>query len=361
MNFEPAVIKRIRSEKRRSTLQSALITLPLLAGIAACLALLVWGIAREQPETGGSPGTMNLTLLALLASIFIALLLIFISAVRRWKKENERIAGAMAYPESPDARSALKTFQDALDAVAVGAGVESPGLLLSDLPTANALPAYKDGRAHVILTRELLDNRLSFREAEALMSCELSRVLLGSVWNAPVFLRSGLVPFVLLGILSVLLVATVLVFVPDRAVYGFLSFVLGLAVIFSLAPVGRRLFKHGDVARIHRGAMADSVAVKITGDPGTLKELIGKMAESMEASDMTRDLVVVSRYLFVCPGGELDETGDAERAGPDKEDASEGIHPGALAKTLEYGTLSVAERIRNLEAIEKGHWPVLGE
>ena len=142
-----------------------------------------------------------------------------------------------------------------------------------------------------------------------------------------------------------------------------------IAMFWMLGPAGRYLFRHGDVARAHADALADSIAVKITGDPAGLKKLMGKLAAGMMEMDLTLELQIVSRYLFLCPLGA--EAGDGERVEgngaeePLQDDpyyggklAYERAFRGVIKKTMEYASRSYDMRIENLEMIERGSWPL---
>lgn len=236
----------------------------------------------------------------------------------------------------------------------------------------NSVPVFKDGEPHIAVTEEALEERLSFAEAEAMMSFTLSRVLLGHAWNAPAIFRSGLVPFFLFGVLCFAVIMTLLVFLPGEAEYLIIAVLVAFAIIWVVRPAGRYLFKYGEIARAHTDALTDSIAVKLSGDPAALKSLIKKLADRMKEVDFTLELQYVSRYLFVCPVGAALEpegfSGDGAEAA-DLEADSDALERwragkvprGPLKKTIEYGKRSLAERIENLEMIEKGRWPMFEE
>jgi hypothetical protein len=367
MGLEPQVIERIKEEKGKARRHRALIKVPLQVGISACVVLV---ILRFTVWSG--PGrvldTANNVLLGVVIFIFAVSLLLFIVWFLHMRRYAGRIANRMSYPQEYGGGLALKTFRDALDAVAIGAGERPPGLLVVKIPTVNSVPVRKDDRLYIAVSEEALRESPSFSEAEAMMAFSLSRIMLGHVWNAPVIFRSGLVPFFLLGILCFAVVMTLLVFLPGEANYLMIAFLAAFAIIWLLGPVGRYLFRHGDVARAHTDALTDSIAVKITGDPASLKSLIEKLAGEVREVDFTLELQYVSRYLFVCPVGAAGEPG--ESAGSDGEDdrgagddalerwRAGKVPRGPLKKTVEYGRRSLAERIENLEMIERGRWPM---
>jgi len=180
-------------------------------------------------------------------------------------------------------------------------------------------------------------------------------VMLGYVWGTPVISRSGPVPFVLLGVLFFAVVITLLVFLPSGVDYLIIAFLAVLMMFSLLGPAGGFLFRRGDIARAHADALADSIAVKLTGDPVGMRVLIERLAAGMEAVEFTLQLQYVSRYLFVCPQGAA--TPDGEPGGDDGVAAREEAFQGVLAKTLAYANRALDLRIENLKAIEGGRWP----
>ena len=368
MGLEPQVINRIKKEKQKARRRWALIRIPLLLGIAACILLVILRLTVWS-EPGETLDTVNYILLGVVIFIFAVSLLLFIVWFLHLRRNARRIVNRISYSQEHQGDLALKTFKDALDAVAIGAGESPPGLLVVKMPTVNSVPVFKDGRPYVAVTEEALEERFSFAEAEAMMSFTLSRVLLGHAWNAPAIFRSGLVPFFLFGVLSFAIIMTLLVFLPSEAGYLIIAAIVAFAIIWAIRPAGRYLFKHGDIARAHTDALTDSIAVKLSGDPAALKSLIEKLAEGMKEVDFTLELQCVSRYLFVCPVGAAEEFEGSSGDGGEESDLEADsdalerwragkVPRGVLKKTIEYGRLSLAERIENLEMIEKGRWPM---
>jgi hypothetical protein len=154
---------------------------------------------------------------------------------------------------------------------------------------------------------------------------------------------------------------TLLVYLPGQANYLMVALLAVFAILWIVGPAGRYLFRHGDIARAHTDALTDSIAVKVSGNPTIHKSLIEKLAEGMREVDFTLELQYVSRYLFLCPVGSAVEP-ELETDSDDLERWRAGKVPrGALKKTIEYGKLSLAERIENLEMIERGSWPIFEE
>jgi hypothetical protein len=347
------VINCIRREKSKSRRQKMLIRAPLLAGIAACAALIVLK-STAWSEPGEALSDLHRVLLWIAVSMLGFSLAAFIAWFVKMRGNVARIVKGMTVPAERKGDIALKTFRDALDAVAIGAGISAPRILVAGLPTVNALPVFLEGEPHVAVTEEALRAGLSYREAEAMMAQVLSRIMLGHVWGTPVILRSGLLPFFLLGMLAFLVVITLLVYIPGKADQPVIVFLTVIAMFWMLGPAGRYLFGHGDLACAHADALADSIAVKITGDPAGMKALIEKLAAETGEAVYTLQLQYVSRYLFLCPPGAAAPSGEPPGEGTAlaREDAFRRV----LVKTIAYANTSLRLRIENLEMIENGRW-----
>ena len=168
MRLEPQVIKRIRQEKSKARRQRILIRVPLLVGMAACAVLIVLKLTAWS-EPGEMMDTSSRVLLWIGVSLFAVSLVGFAAWFGKMRANVRRIAKGMTAPTEGKGGFALKTFRDALDAVAIGAGIPAPRLLVARLPTANALPVFWEGEPHAAVTEEALQAELSYREAEAMM------------------------------------------------------------------------------------------------------------------------------------------------------------------------------------------------
>ncbi len=353
MRLEPQVINCICREKSKARRQRILIRAPLLAGIIMCVALIVLRLTAWS-EPGEALYAWHRVLLWVAVSLFGISLAAFITWFVKMRGNVARIAKGMTAPAERKGDIALKTFRDALDAVAIGAGISPPRILVAGFPTVNALPVFLEGEPHVAVTEEALRAGLSYREAEAMMAQVLSRIMLGHVWGTPVILRSGLVPFFLLGMLAFLVVITLLVFLPGKAGQLVIVLLAVIAIFWILGPAGRYLFGHGDLARAHADALADSIAVKITGDPAGLKTLLERLAAESGEVGYTLQLQYVSRYLFLCPPGAAAPS--REPPGEETVTAGEDAFRRVLSKTLAYANTSLELRVENLEMIENGRW-----
>ena len=358
MGLEPQIIEKLKGAKRRVRWQVTVTRVPLLIGIIACLVILVLRFTAFESSLE-PPGTANWVLLGVTGFLFLVSLLLFALWFSKLRRRGEELVAETAEAVGDIGLSGYETFRDALDSVSIGAGVPAPGMLISRLPTVNALPVHQGGRSCIAFTKEALEAGLSFGEAEAMASQGLAKLMMGRIWNAPAIFRSGLMPFFLLGVFLFLETMALLAYLPDRVDYLVIVALFCLAIIASLGRLGSFLFYHGDSARCHNDALADSVAVKITGDPSTMRSLIEELAESTRQTDFTLNLQYASRYLFVCPPGAVMDEHLDDVAGYDELKRANRVPPRVLAKTLDYAKRSLEVRLENLAAIERGHWPTL--
>ena len=358
MGLEPRIIEKLKSTERRARWQVFVIRVPLLIGIIACVVMLVLRFTEFESSLE-PPGSANWVLLGIMGFLFISSLLLLTLWFRQLRRRGKELATETIEAGGDIGPSGNRMFRDALDSVSVGAGVPAPGMLISRLPTVNALPVHRGGKSCIAFTEEALEAGLSFGEAEAMASQGLAKLMMGRIWEAPVIFRSGLMPFFLLGVFLFIGIMTLLAYLPDKADYLVIVAIFGLAIIASLGRLGSFLFYHGDSARCHNDALADSVAVKITGDPSTMRSLIEELARNTRQTDFTLNLQYASRYLFVCPPDAVMDEHTDDINGYEELKQVNRVPPRVLAKTLDYAERSLEVRLENLAAIERGHWPTL--
>lgn len=306
--LDPQVIASIKRHRRRASAIRLAAALPLIAGVAAALAACLVKVVGGGGVAESSAGSW-----VALAALTAVLIIVF-SCIK-----PERMPQAQPRNEHP-----LGTFVQALEGVCVAVGLEPPRLLVLDLPTANSLSLYHENKPAVGITAEALEAALPRHVAEAMMAHETAHMLLGDVvlgrntrrWRKTVL---------------ALVTAMVLPFALLALAFGFGAWTyLGLLgwIAFSLVVIwvlGSRVFRQNDL-------LADSVAAKITSDPGALKEAI-RLLDGMFLSS-EKPFPPGARYpslFFVSEKREGDDIATL---------------PGLTE-----------ERLANLEAIELGRWP----
>ncbi|MBU1669957.1 MAG: M48 family metalloprotease [Actinobacteria bacterium] len=337
--LEPLVLANIRRCRRRAfALRGALAALLIAAVLAALTTFLVVlsgdGLSAVAPR--------HWVALGVVAGLFVLFVLIV---------GPEKVPVA----QSPDPR-ALSVFRNSLGGVSVAVGIEPPDLVVLDLPTANSVSLFHKGRPAVGVTVEALDSALSRRCAEAMMAHEVSHVLLGDVVIGSTRRRWRLVGLSLIAAVVLPFVFLALAFGVGSWTYiGFLSW--AAVVVFLLFVLGKRVFRQNDL-------LADSVAARITADPEGLRDAILRLDRMFLEND--RPFPSGARYptvLFVYEvRPEVDLATMREMMG-DEDDAEfqkaqdrnllEGLRRSGARQRV-----STEDRVRNLEAIERGHWRV---
>lgn len=308
--LDPVVIASIKRYRRHALTLRLASAVPLMAGVIAALVVCLVKLAGDGAMPDSDAGSW-MALAGILATLILIVFLV----------------GPEEIPVvQPSEGLSPGIFENALEGVSVAVGLEPPRLLVLDLPTVNSISLLNAGKPAVGVTTEALEAALPRRIAEAMMAHEMAHVLLGDVVAGSNTRRWRLIGLSLA-------VAMVLPFVFLALAFGFGTWLyLGLFGwgIFSIALImvmGRLIFGQNDL-------LADSVAAKITNDPGALKEAIQLLGGMFLSSEET--FTPGARFpslFFVCENRPEDEL-----------PAMPGINP---------------DRIANLEAIEIGHWPEL--
>lgn|GEM_PF-1414562 len=341
-SLEPQVIASIKRYRHRALGLRLVSAAQLVAGVVAALAVYLYVLSGE-----GSPPAVEAkpwVAIAVITAIFAAVVLLI---------------GPVKLPlaQAPDHPS-LDVFQNALEGVSIAAGADAPQLLVLDLPTANSVAMFHAGKPAVGVTTEALEASLPRRYAEAMMAHELSHELLGDV-----VVGSGRSRWRVVGLSIV--AAMVLPFVFLALAFGFGTWTfLGLlgwtTLTIVIIMVAGKFVTHQD------DLLADSLAAKMTADPGALKEAI-LLLDSMFLKN-TSPFKSGARYptLFfvyeVRPEVDLvamrkltvdeDETAELRKA-------KDGNLLKGLRRQGSSSRVSTEERVKNLEAIERGHWQAL--
>lgn len=341
-SLEPQVIACMNRYRRRTLALRLAAAVPLMAGVIASLVAYLYALAGDgNPPPIEAQSWVAVAVIAGLFALFVLLI------------------GPEKMPLVPPSDPvSFSVFQNALEGVSVAAGVSPPRLLVLDLPTANSISLFDAGRPAVGVTAEALEAALPRRCAEAMMAHELSHVLLGDVVVGSNTRRWRLVGLSLVA-------AAVLPFVLLALAFGFGTWTyLGLfgwtALTVILIMVMGRLVTH------QNDLLADSLAAKMTADPGALKEAI-LLLDALFLKNV-RPFSSGTRYptLFfvyeVRPEVDLiamrelmaDEDSTVELREAKDRDLLKSLRKGAALPRA-----STEERIENLEAIERGHWQAL--
>jgi Zn-dependent protease with chaperone function len=232
--------------------------------------------------------------------------------------------------------------------------LDVPRLLVLDLPTVNSITLRWEGKPAVAVTSEALGAGLPGRCAEAVMAHEVAHILMGDVFVGSTKAKWRLVGVGLTAVLLAPFVLLALSFGSSPWLYVGLA-AWTILLVFLINFFGPRVFRQNDL-------LADSVAASITGDPEALKDALVRLDKLFTRSD--EPFPAGARYpelLFVYevrPEVLLreieesgDEPGDKASTGTARQDLLL-----RLGRRGAYPRFTIAQRVENLEAIERGHW-----
>jgi Zn-dependent protease with chaperone function len=195
-------------------------------------------------------------------------------------------------------------FEDALGAVSIAAGVESPKLVfLVDDKRSNAMAFVDDkGVATVGVTTGMLKADLPVDEATAVMAHELAHLRLGVNVDPPHLFQAEYLPNLLLVIFFFMPIGLFFLHMTGGQVAVFAiayTVVLGglIALRFSSyynVRMADRLYFNGDM-------LADAVAVKLIRDPDALRRAIKRVNALNKGQGYDIRQVYFAKYQFLPP------------------------------------------------------------
>lgn len=319
VGLEPQVEKSIRIHRRRHALHVAISLLPMviIVVVSVVLALVLkssgdqgrgfYDLLVEDRATQGvvySTAAMYAFVLGLrFAPYFVYIAGAFWRLILPAMRQYKSLTGETVQYD-PDR---YRKFDSYLAAVSVGMGIPKPELTVLDLPTANSISYMKKRAPAVGVTPELLRADLSGNEIESVMAHEAAHIAAGDTLRSPnVFKGLGGAVF-LLAIIAlpflfpigapkegqVWLYALSLVWVPLMAIVAI--------------PISAYLFmKPYTISRLnpsyyHRAILADSVAAKLTGNPGAAMSALEKVVRLMNEADRMPSQTIAFTQLFQGP------------------------------------------------------------
>ena len=353
MNVEPAVEKSIRRNrlvmKRGKVGIYALLTFCVLA----CAALVVWNhVDTGLKMTGEHSGLELFFVLIFTLATCVNAYFINRSLLKVWNQFTAVTAEVREYDVER-----FKLFKDSLDAVSLGLGLQPPALTVVNMKTANSLSFTKGGRKFVGVSPSLLSADLTQAEVEAVMAHEIAHTASGESLKRPPLLGLFLF-FVLLYPLTVVLGAAVsdglsLPLIAVTPIVSFFGFVFtGIALVIKYGA------GNPEMPRFPQDILADSVAVKITSDPGSLKSALHKLCGLMVNSrDMPSERLTFSR-LFVGPlkHWSIREQMETFDYAPDYETTVEHNFMKDMKEFIRRENDLLDERFENVSLIEQNSW-----
>ncbi len=309
MELEPAVVKSIRQNKRAALLYRSLAAVPLIIIIVLCVLLAVWQYTYKSPldrisgelarEHGRRLGLLFVVLFLVRLLPFVAM---FIIAGRRIMTpvRNQYIAFTRRARDYD--RRKFAGFLDSLEGVGIGLGARRPEAVVLELETPNAIAFTEKGKHYVGVTAELLSADLSRNARDAIMAHEMAHIMDGDTLRAPTLWRGFTGALFILAPLAVL--ATGVVANPAGLISGPMIYAPTLIMLigYPLAIwMTARQYKDFRAERHHNDILADSIAAKVTGNPGGLREAIMKVREGVIASPVMPSETIGFPHMFVGP------------------------------------------------------------
>jgi len=333
--FEPQVLENIKRSRRKVLLEDSLMLILLSFPLAAGALLARFAFHRGQ----------ELLLLVLLSCTIVGAVIFTVRVHRSYRRFLK-----IAHDFNP---VSLPTFQRALEAVSLGAGIEIPRIVILDIPTVNLVPFKGRGEYSIGITREAVETPILGHEAEALMAHEVSHILIGDVLRPLDIWRSKALPVASLFLLVLLAICTPLFLLLNNGEPWVNTLMMNLSWLLLLwaVPMTAFISRMLEAVRRHDEILADSLAVKTTGNPEALKDMVEWVSQQFKDSEALPLENYCNKHLFMCPR-ELNR--DYSIWSIKNLFLAEWFDPKVRTR-WEHET--TCKRIDNLTAIEQGHWP----
>lgn len=329
MNLEPEVTGRIRQHRFWRSFYKVLLVLP---SVSACVFLL----GLSALVIGG------MSYLKALTCVGFAVVIALYIALRTYvgERSNYRsffVEGRSRVPPRLDRKWSM--FESAIESVSIAVGIETPRLVCLGIPSMSTVSfEANDGSVVVGVTERTLEMGLSAQETEAIMAHEVSNLVAGNIVRPPSFWSFKSVSF-FMGCVVVGLVLVVFIDLGSTCRHqGFWgsnagSITIVAALLAILVVVYALLLKGFRSKSAYEVLLADSVAIKITGNPGAMESALEKLA--LEGTLRRIDTNSFRPYRLFFRGD-----------------------PGYVRVSTWDPWGDIDRRLENLEAIKKGRWPL---
>jgi Zn-dependent protease with chaperone function len=365
MNLEPRVLNTIRRKKLRQRVQEAAIYATLVALTAAVLALIIIPFAAGNTSfspfvrKSGLSGliTVSIVFAGAIGAAGVALFLVSHFRDRDYYAGFTRKAGRYDLKQ-------LARFLNALEGAASKAGVDAPHVTVLDSSVPNAVAFGGREDASIGVTSAALDSSLEYAEMEAVLAHELASVIAGDYLRRPGARTFDIVSLAMLWVLAMVsLVAIPIVRHGHSALVSLGVVVVVLAYLVLLSLWMRYLTR----SREHDYVLADSVAVKMTGNPEAMRSAISKMDGLVNAGrgKPFPESEIGLKYLFAPPHKWSEDSmaflkRRAVELDYNMKEAAAQRRVANLQESMdelsEWGKDLLAERLENISEIEEGSW-----
>lgn len=373
MGFEPQVEKSISRHRHRRRIYDLIVITPIVVFILISLIFMAVNLASsggDKQESLFDTDSDDAEIQSILSGLRMISVLLPLFAILVFMFQMGQIGYTRLVPVLKDFNSFtmrapdynhhhLQRFQDSLHAVSIGSGIPTPALAVLNCPTANAVAFRKKGTVAIGVTRELLEAGLSAHEVEAVMAHEVSHIVSGDELRSPnaAFCLGGAIYVVITVVLCLFFAFTV----KDPTAFFTVSTLLLPLLALASAPLSLNLMMRPySISKLnpvyfHNDIFADSVAVKLTGNPGALTgaivRLTGLMNSSLEMpkqkSAFTQLFIgPLKRWILDMPHSKWQVSRDEYRAFREDE----------MDSFISWENRLLEARLRNLNMIEMNKW-----
>jgi Zn-dependent protease with chaperone function len=340
MSFEPFVLERIEHHRRSIftvKLIVAVISLLVMISTATMTAIVLYlGRTSSNPEVRKDFSNAEMLELVIIS---IALYIPIGAAIYVGYKRAKKRFYAHFVPLRLDLaqQESARIFKEGLRGAGLAAGIQTPEFRVVNIKGISPLTLELEGeRPTVVLSSDALYADFSQLEAEALMAHEVAHILIGDDIRPPY--KSVFDNFILLMFVLSLEFGFLCMYfgIHSDTRIGNVSAIAGVAILsITIIPVhyvmSLRLRRHDDL-------LADSIAAKITNNPAALKNALTRLDQ-------------LNLMGMIATGRRHKEDRFEARFKPS-------IDPNELEIFTKEPKELLPARIRNLEAIEQGHWPL---
>ncbi|MBN1290058.1 MAG: M48 family metalloprotease [Actinobacteria bacterium] len=339
LDLEPQTVKSIKTNRRRAFLEKLIIAIS--CGLLLALCVFYFQITEDGRKVAYFVAAATGVVLC-----FIVYSLVMTIALKSTLSSN-----------GFKAPFKLKQYQKALQAVSIGAGIRTPGLVVVDIPTVNSVPYFRGGKPTVGITREAVDMQFDDHTLEAIMAHQVSHFIIGDALKTNSYWFFHYLPFAVMAMLVTSIMLTVVLGVKDLTSGQKTLYMLSILFSFTWGiTFGGFILKKLDYISRFDDVLADSVAVHITKNPEALRKAIIRLCVLGDKSPVQPKIDDVNNNLFIPPhnpGSVPDHDlvrsfifNQLEMGLGYKEDVYLSEEKGEIIR-----------RVRNLETIEIGHKP----
>lgn len=291
--------------------------------------------------TGAELGWMISIAVTVGIVVFDLALMFGMYAIFRYAQDY-RLKAVAGQPSEYDLQ-ALSGFRQGLEGISIAFGMPAAELMVSEATGAAAFSYVLSERPIVAVTRSCLAAGLTAQHEEALMAHEMAHLSLGSQSVGRGILDAFIAFAVLFMTMTIWICGTVFMFFSGHPWFIGLGVVVETLVMVPAVVLTLYFGRRIRAIRRHNDLLADSLAAKATSNPGALKTALQKL-ERLGLTD-TCDPIVK-------PG----------QTGPLSAQTESGVkvtvNIPSWASPSEKKNTGIGERLRNLEAIEMGNWPL---